>query len=111
MDRRAWWANIHGVTGPDITEVTEHAHTFDVSPGVSLQNIIPKYQHLLSFTWMFLASRAIHLSIFVHKLYKAFCTYILYINYIKNRDLTISKVPLSYISIITLCGDFTFLIV
>ena len=25
MDRGAWWATVHGVTGSDTTEVTQHA--------------------------------------------------------------------------------------
>ena len=31
MDRGAWWATVHGVTGSDMTEVTEHTHTFPLA--------------------------------------------------------------------------------
>ena len=31
MDRGAWRATVHGVTGSDRTEVTEHTHTFPLA--------------------------------------------------------------------------------
>ena len=31
MDGGAWQATVHGVTGSDMTEVTEHTHTFPLA--------------------------------------------------------------------------------
>ena len=33
MDRGAWWATVHRVTGLDTTEVTEHTHVLNTGAG------------------------------------------------------------------------------